>query len=126
MKCVKGCLIITMLLGVGYSQDCDPDVYNCDCNEDTWQEYYDSEGMEGCYLYGAILTGANFRWATLGGQTFVGQALSGQTFMGQTYVILLVLQLEMYVRNLFQIVTGMDMMMYHMRLDMKQVLQVVT
>jgi len=66
-----------MLLGVGYSQDCDPDWYNCDCNIDTWETYYNSEGhnMEGCYLYdedlaflnlnGANLTGANFEEAHL-------------------------------------------------------------
>jgi len=44
MKYVKSCLIITMLLGIGYA-DCDPDAdtgWNCDCNEDTWQEYYNS------------------------------------------------------------------------------------
>ena len=32
MNYVKSCLIITMLLGVGYSQDCDPEAdvgYNC-------------------------------------------------------------------------------------------------
>jgi len=56
-----------MLLGVGYSQDCDPDWYNCDCNEDTWQEYYNSEGhnMEGCYLEGANLSCVNFTDANL-------------------------------------------------------------
>ena len=67
MNYVKSCLIITMLLGVqiGYSQDCDPEAetgWNCDCNEDTWQEYYNSEGhnMVGCYL-----AGANLAWANL-------------------------------------------------------------
>ena len=112
MKYVKSCLIITMLLGVGYSgcidypEDiendcgvgqycgaccdseagdivlcsgsgpsacdvasgtwngveecettpdyCDPEQYNCDCNEDTWQEYYPD--MAGCYLSGADLS----------------------------------------------------------------------
>ena len=39
MNYVKSCLIITMLLGALYA-DCDPTEYNCDCNEDTWQEYY--------------------------------------------------------------------------------------
>ena len=67
MNYVKSCLIITMLLGVGYSQDCDPDWYNCDCNEDTWQEYYNSEGhnMEGCYLEGADLRYADLAGANL-------------------------------------------------------------
>ena len=57
MNYVKSCLIITILLGVGYSQNCDPNYWNCDCNENTWQEYYNSEGhnMVGCYLAGADL-----------------------------------------------------------------------
>ena len=57
---MKNILFITMLLGVGYSQDCDPEAdvgYNCDCNEYTWQEYYPD--MEGCYLVGANLYGAD-------------------------------------------------------------------
>ena len=56
MNYVKSCLIITMLLG-GLYADCDTELYNCDCNQDTWQEYYNSEGhnMEGCWLPGAIL-----------------------------------------------------------------------
>jgi len=66
-----------MLLGIGYSQDCDPDVYNCDCNEDTWQEYYNSEGhnMEGCYLYGAWLQGADLYQANLSGANLSGANL---------------------------------------------------
>ena len=73
MNYVKSCLIITMLLGIGYSQDCEPDAivgWNCDCNEDTWQEYYPN--MEGCYLYGAYLVGANLTEANL-----IGADLSG-------------------------------------------------
>ena len=70
MNYVKSCLIITMLLGIGYSQDCDPEAnvgYNCDCNEDTWQEYYNTQGqpMEGCYLSGANLQDANLSYADL-------------------------------------------------------------
>ena len=58
---MKNILFITMLLGVLYA-DCDPDEYNCDCNEDTWQEYYNSEGhnMEYCFLQEADLT-----WQTI-------------------------------------------------------------
>jgi len=74
MNYVKSCLIITMLLGVqiGYSQDCDPLAgigWNCDCNEDTWQEYYNSEGhnMEGCWLYEASLDYVNLLEANLTG-----------------------------------------------------------
>ena len=82
MNYVKSCLIITMLLGVGYSQDCDPDAivgWNCDCNEDTWQEYYPN--MEGCYLYGAYLVGAylteaNLGWADLSGANLEGANIS--------------------------------------------------
>ena len=80
MKYVKGCLIITMLLGVGYSQDCDPDAivgWNCDCNEDTWQEYYPN--MEGCYLYGAYLVGANLTETNLGWADLSGANLCNLT-----------------------------------------------
>ena len=71
-------LLITMLLGIGYSQDCDPDAivgWNCDCNEDTWQEYYPN--MEGCYLYGAYLVGANLTEANLGWADLSGANLEG-------------------------------------------------
>ena len=78
MKYVKSCLIITMLLGIGYSQDCEPDAivgWNCDCNEDTWQEYYPN--MEGCYLYGAYLVGANLTETNLGWADLSGANLEG-------------------------------------------------
>ena len=78
MNYVKSCLIITMLLGIGYSQDCEPDAivgWNCDCNEDTWQEYYPN--MEGCYLYGAYLVGANLIGADLSGANLFQANLSG-------------------------------------------------
>ena len=78
MNYVKSCLIITMLLGIGYSQDCDPNAivgWNCDCNEDTWQEYYPN--MEGCYLYGAYLVGANLTEANLGWADLSGANLEG-------------------------------------------------
>ena len=67
MNYVKSCLIITMLLGVGYSQYCDPVIYNCYCNQDTWQEYYNSEGhnMERCYLENANFYGADLAEASL-------------------------------------------------------------
>ena len=50
-------IVITMLLGIGYSQ----------CNESNWQEYYNSEGhnMEGCDLEGANLFGADLSDANL-------------------------------------------------------------
>ena len=66
MNYVKSCLIVTMLLGVGYSE-CNTNIWNCDCNEDTWQDYYNSEGhnMEGCYLVGANLTEAYLEGAYL-------------------------------------------------------------
>jgi len=68
-----------MLLGVGYSQDCDPVSYNCDCNEDTWQEYYNSGGhnMEGCYL-----AGANLSFAILSGADLFGANLEGADLFG--------------------------------------------
>ena len=53
MNYVKSCLIITMLLGVGYSQ----------CNESNWQDYYPD--MAGCDLYSAYLSGANLENANL-------------------------------------------------------------
>ena len=68
MNYVKSCLIITMLLGIGYNQ----------CNESNWQEYYPN--MEGCYLaganlQGAILEGANLEWADLSGAWLSGANL---------------------------------------------------
>ena len=68
MNYVKSCLIITMLLGIGYSDECEEYNeswggmdYNCDCNENTWQEYYNSEGhnMEKCWLQYADLSHAD-------------------------------------------------------------------
>ena len=78
MKNVKSCLIITMLLGVGYA-DCDPELYNCDCNEDTWQEYYNSKGhnMLGCWLPGGNLWGQTFQTQTLLMHTAGGHFLLG-------------------------------------------------
>ena len=67
---MKNILFITMLLGVGYSWECEEynetygANYNCACNEDTWQEYYPN--MAGCWLQGAYLGGANLSWANLG------------------------------------------------------------
>ena len=58
MNYVKSCLIITMLLGVGYSQ----------CNESNWEEYYPE--MEGCDLERADLSGANLAGANLSGAYF--------------------------------------------------------
>ena len=85
MKNVKSCLIITMLLGVGYA-DCDPELYNCDCNEDTWQEYYNSKGhnMLGCWLPGANLSNADLTDAYCWGAFFVGANLEGTIFDGAT------------------------------------------
>ena len=53
MNYVKSCLIITMLLGLGYSQ----------CNESNWQEYYPNMGW--CDLFGANLSYANLEGADL-------------------------------------------------------------
>jgi len=57
-----------MLLGALYADCEDYNAeygwnYNCDCNEDTWQEYYPD--MEGCWLEGANLDGANLEEANL-------------------------------------------------------------
>ena len=57
---MKNLIIVTMLLGVGYSQ----------CNESNWQEYYPN--IENCNLYGADLAYANLSdsnlsYANLGG-----------------------------------------------------------
>jgi hypothetical protein len=90
---VKSCLIITMLLGVGYSQDCDPDAdvgWNCDCNEDTWQEYYpdmigcylQGANLEGAMLYGAYLSGADLSWADLQEAWFLSAYLEGANLQG--------------------------------------------
>ena len=52
-------IVITVLLGIGYSQ----------CNESNWQDYYNSEGhnMEGCDLEGAYLQNENLSGANLTG-----------------------------------------------------------
>ena len=54
MRCL---IVITVLLGIGYSQ----------CNESNWQEYYNSEGhnMEGCWLDQAFLPGKDLQYANL-------------------------------------------------------------
>ena len=68
MNYVRSCLIITMLLGVGYSDECEDFTwFNCKCNIDTWQEYYNSEGhnMAGCDLSGAYLSEADLHGAYL-------------------------------------------------------------
>ena len=70
---MKKLLLITILLGVGYANECEEwneeqgTYFNCDCNEDTWQDYYNSEGhnMEGCWLRYADLTGASLNFANL-------------------------------------------------------------
>jgi len=65
MKYVKSCLIITMLLDVGYSQ----------CNESNWQEYYPN--MAGCNLYSAYLEGACLENANLSYANLCNLAGSG-------------------------------------------------
>ena len=74
MKYVKNCLIITLSLGIGYSQ----------CNESNWQEYYFSEGhnMEGCNLEGADLSGAFLQWATLDFANLEGANLQNADLSG--------------------------------------------
>ena len=86
---MKKLLFITMLLCALYSDECenanaigDGDTnFNCDCNENTWQEYYDSEGhnMQGCWLYEANLEGANLNWANLEGAYISVANLEGAT-----------------------------------------------
>ena len=65
MNYVKSCLIITMLLGVGYSQ----------CNESNWQEYYPD--MVGCDLAGANLGGEYLAYANLSYANLEGANLEG-------------------------------------------------
>ena len=96
MNYVKSCLIITMLLGVGYAVECEEwneghnTNYNCDCNEDTWEEYYNSEGhnMEGCWLYDlhygvfGNLSGANLNGAQLSHTWLFFISLEGASLVG--------------------------------------------
>ena len=84
MKYVKSCLIITMLLGAGYSQ----------CNETNWQEYYPN--MSGCNLHGAYLEGvnlsganledANLSEADLTGANLINANLSGSDLYQSTFI----------------------------------------
>ena len=62
-------IVITVLLGIGYSQ----------CNESNWQEYYNSEGhnMEGCNLNWAELQYANLIDANLSGAQLAQANLFG-------------------------------------------------
>ncbi len=76
---MKNLILVTLLLGFGYSQ----------CNMWNWQEYYNSEGhnMEGCNLSevdlsGADLSGANLFYANLSGSSLFGADLSGADLTG--------------------------------------------
>ena len=78
---MKKLLFITILLTGGYSQPiCDPDFYNCDCNEYTWQEWYPN--MEGCWLYYANLGGANLEGADLSWAVFTGASIYNANLAG--------------------------------------------
>ena len=55
MDKIKCYLIITMLLGIGYSQ----------CNSNNWWDYYPD--MEGCHLAHANMAGTNLTNANLTG-----------------------------------------------------------
>ena len=54
-------IFITILISIVYSSECSDynnsngTQYNCDCNESTWQSYYNSSNhnMEGCWLKSA-------------------------------------------------------------------------
>ena len=70
MNYVKSCLIITMLLGVGYSQ----------CNESNWEEYYPE--MEGCDL-----EGANLAWTYIHQVDLVGANLSCANLSGAYFYL---------------------------------------
>jgi uncharacterized protein YjbI with pentapeptide repeats len=67
---MKNILLITMLLGVGYSQ----------CNESNWQEYYPE--MAGCDLEGADLSGANLFYTFLHNANLEGANLSSANLQG--------------------------------------------
>jgi hypothetical protein len=70
---MKKFLFITILLGALYSLECEEwntqfgTNYNCDCNEENWQEYYSLGDMERCWLNQANLVGANLVGANLEG-----------------------------------------------------------
>ena len=70
MNYVKSCLIITMLLGIGYSQ----------YNESNWEDYYPE--MAYCDLSWANLTVANLTDTFCYGAFFVGADLEGTDFDG--------------------------------------------
>ena len=75
MNYLKSCLIITMLLGVAYSQ----------CNESNWEEYYPE--MEGCDLEGADLSGANLAGANLSEADLTGANLSRANLSGAYFYL---------------------------------------
>ena len=91
---MKNILIITMLLGALYAVECEDynlengTNYNCDCNEDTWQEYYNSEGnnMQGCWLYEADLQGAYLYSVNLSGANLEGAILSEADLTGANLI----------------------------------------
>ena len=78
---MKNVILIAMLLGVGYSDECEEyldsfgnTVYNCDCNEDTWHEYYPNMGS--CWLEYTDLSYANLYGASLNGAYLHGVFLN--------------------------------------------------
>ena len=66
---MKNLLLITMLLGVGYSQ----------CNETNWQTYYPDMADQ-------TFLGQTFLRHTFMRQTFLGQTLNGHSFIMQTFL----------------------------------------
>lgn len=79
-----------MLLGALYADECEVyntqlnTYYNCDCNEDNWQEYYDLpyHDMAACWFAGANLSGADLSDADLSGANISGADLSWANLIG--------------------------------------------
>ena len=71
---MKNLLIITMLLGVGYSQ----------CNESNWQDYYPD--MQECDLSDAYLIFADFSQADLSKADLSNADLTGANCYGTSFV----------------------------------------
>ena len=88
---MKKFLFITMLLGALYSTECEDynsswgTNYSCDCNQETWQEYYNSGNMQGCWLREANLSGAYLYEANLSG-AYLYEANLFMAYLGDAYL----------------------------------------
>tara|TARA_Y100001970_G_C14069552_1_gene768620 strand:+ start:68 stop:709 length:642 start_codon:yes stop_codon:yes gene_type:complete len=82
---MKKLLIITLLIGLVYSLDCEDwnieygTEYNCDCTIDTWQDYYPI--LERCFIPYIDLSNTNHLYTNFFQANLYGANLYGATFL---------------------------------------------